>query len=214
MARYLAFSGILILFSLIVLAACVSPPGNGTPTPTPIPTTPVPANRTCTVDADCVPAQCCHPTGCINASYREGVCTQLCTAVCEGPIDCGAGHCGCVDGVCSVIPGTIPPTTAPPVGGAVTVNLTARSLSFDLNTITVPTGSRVTLHFVNQDAGVQHNVAIYTINVPPDIIFRGEVITGPAMLDYVFTAPATPGEYVFTCDVHPDRMYGKFVVMG
>ena len=214
MTRYALLSGILILFCCILLAACVNSPGNGTPTPTSPPTTtPIPDNRTCTTDDDCVPAQCCHPTGCINAAYK-GVCTQLCTAVCEGPIDCGAGHCGCVQGVCGVIPGTIPPTTISPVGGNVTVNLSARALSFDQTMITVPAGSRVTLHFSNEDAGVQHNVAIYTTAVPPDVVFRGGVITGPATVDYTFTAPAAPGEYVFTCDVHPDRMFGKFVVAG
>ncbi len=32
------------------------------------------------------------------------VCNLLCTASCEGPLDCGAGRCGCVNGICSVIP--------------------------------------------------------------------------------------------------------------
>jgi plastocyanin len=104
------------------------------------------------------------------------------------------------------------PTPSSPAGGSVTVNLTARSLAFDLQTITVTAGSRVTLHFVNADTGMQHNVAIYTTAVPPDVVFRGEVITGPSTADYTFTAPLTTGEYVFTCDVHPDRMYGKFLV--
>jgi hypothetical protein len=60
--------------------------------------------RSCENDTDCVPNQCCHPTGCINRAYK-GVCTLLCTNTCEGPIDCGAGHCGCVNGKCGVIPG-------------------------------------------------------------------------------------------------------------
>jgi hypothetical protein len=60
--------------------------------------------RSCTTDADCVPEQCCHPTSCINRAYR-GVCNELCTEVCLGPLDCGAGHCGCSSGSCSVAPG-------------------------------------------------------------------------------------------------------------
>jgi hypothetical protein len=60
----------------------------------------------CTQDSDCVPAQCCHPTSCINKEYKE-VCDVLCTASCEGPIDCGAGHCGCVNGQCGVIPSKV-----------------------------------------------------------------------------------------------------------
>jgi hypothetical protein len=61
----------------------------------------------CTTDSDCVPAQCCHPTSCMNKAYKH-VCTLLCTASCEGPIDCGAGSCGCVNGRCSVGPARSP----------------------------------------------------------------------------------------------------------
>jgi hypothetical protein len=60
--------------------------------------------QACTTDSDCVPNLCCHPTNCINRAYK-GVCTQLCTNVCSGPIDCGAGHCGCNNGKCGVVPG-------------------------------------------------------------------------------------------------------------
>jgi hypothetical protein len=62
------------------------------------------SQRSCTTDSDCVPEQCCHPTSCINGAYK-GVCNVACTAVCLGPIDCGAGHCGCVNGICRVAPG-------------------------------------------------------------------------------------------------------------
>jgi hypothetical protein len=59
----------------------------------------------CTNDWQCVPAQCCHPASCINSLYRQPCMGTICTSVCEGPVDCGAGHCGCVDGKCQVIPG-------------------------------------------------------------------------------------------------------------
>jgi hypothetical protein len=60
------------------------------------------SNVTCTSDSDCVPAQCCHASSCINNNYK-GVCNLLCTDVCSGPLDCNAGSCGCVNGKCSVI---------------------------------------------------------------------------------------------------------------
>jgi len=60
--------------------------------------------RSCTSDSDCVPEQCCHPASCVNRASK-GVCNELCTDVCLGPIDCGAGHCSCVSGRCIVIPG-------------------------------------------------------------------------------------------------------------
>jgi hypothetical protein len=88
----------LVMLSLfIIVTGCVAGPGYGTPTPTH-------DMSACTNDSDCVPAQCCHPTSCINASYKS-VCIELCSLECKGPIDCGAGHCGCVNGQCRVIPG-------------------------------------------------------------------------------------------------------------
>jgi hypothetical protein len=58
-------------------------------------------SRACSSDSDCVPEQCCHPTSCMNSQGKKP-CNVLCTQVCEGPIDCGAGTCACVDGVCAV----------------------------------------------------------------------------------------------------------------
>ncbi len=96
-----------LIGTLVLFCGCtqtVTPP-TATPsltlTPSPSPTGD-PAR--CTSDSECVPAQCCHPTSCINYRYK-GPCTELCTLGCSGPLDCGAGHCGCVDGRCQVIPG-------------------------------------------------------------------------------------------------------------
>jgi hypothetical protein len=62
----------------------------------------IPQNQTCTQDSDCVGAQCCHPDYCINKNYKNA-CNLLCTNICQGPLDCNAGHCGCVKGRCSVV---------------------------------------------------------------------------------------------------------------
>ncbi len=56
----------------------------------------------CDTGSDCVPAQCCHPSACINKDYAPDCSAVSCTASCEGPLDCGAGSCGCVNGVCVV----------------------------------------------------------------------------------------------------------------
>ena len=58
--------------------------------------------RACVSDSDCVPEQCCHPTTCINREYRESCTGIMCTAMCQGPIDCGAGGCACVNNECVV----------------------------------------------------------------------------------------------------------------
>ncbi len=95
-----------ICIVVVLLAGCTAPPldeaTNTTPPTSAVTTIPF-DNQTCTSDADCVPAQCCHPTSCVHQASIT-VCNLFCTASCEGPLDCGAGSCGCVNGRCSVIP--------------------------------------------------------------------------------------------------------------
>jgi hypothetical protein len=56
----------------------------------------------CNKDSDCVPEQCCHPTSCVNKDFKPNCEGILCSMICEGPIDCGAGRCACVDNKCKV----------------------------------------------------------------------------------------------------------------
>ncbi len=95
----------------------------------------------------------------------------------------------------------------PGAGGGETV--VAQSLAFDTATIElepVPT----TITFENRDAGVQHNIAIFSDSSLGDELFNGELITGPATVEYAVPA-LPPGEHYFQCDVHPN-MSGAVVV--
>jgi hypothetical protein len=60
-------------------------------------------SESCESASDCVGTECCHPTSCINKAYK-GVCNELCTQVCQGPLDCGAGACSCVNNKCVIVP--------------------------------------------------------------------------------------------------------------
>jgi plastocyanin len=106
----------------------------------------------------------------------------------------------------------VPTTTIPPTGGAVTVDLIAKNIAFNTSTITVPACSAVTVNFDNQDSGIPHNFAVYTNSEATTPIYQGAIITGPKTTTYTFTAPCTPGDYWFRCDVHPSIMYGTFKV--
>jgi plastocyanin len=108
-------------------------------------------------------------------------------------------------------PDTSTPPAPAPGGQAVTVNISALNYRFDKSNITVPAGANVTMVFDNKEA-VPHNVAIYTTSAAIEVIFKGEVITGPKTITYTFTAPTTPGDYFFRCDVHPAVMTGTFTV--
>jgi hypothetical protein len=122
--KALIISLFLICIAAVAIAGCTAgSPRGATPAPTLSPAltgvpakpfntlspavTGVPAKpedvQTCTIDQDCMPAQCCHPTSCINRVAKQP-CNVLCTMSCDGPIDCGAGRCGCVNGKCGVVP--------------------------------------------------------------------------------------------------------------
>jgi plastocyanin len=88
---------------------------------------------------------------------------------------------------------------APPDGGEV-VRLAAEGIAFDTAELSLPAEGEVVIAFDNRDAGIPHNVAIYTGGGDP--VFQGEIITGPATIEYRFPAPG-PGSYRFVCDVHP-----------
>ena len=109
----LAFILLMVTACLIMVSGCTSgnPPVvtvSPTQTPVPVVTTAPASAQICITDDDCVPAQCCHPTSCTNKA-NKGVCNLMCTMSCEGPIDCGAGDCGCVNGKCSVVPSASSP---------------------------------------------------------------------------------------------------------
>jgi plastocyanin len=91
--------------------------------------------------------------------------------------------------------------------------VTASGLAFDTDTISLPAGEPTTITFINEDAGVQHNIAIYPSadEISPDTaLFQGDLITGPAQVEYEIPA-LDAGESYFHCDVHP-FMNGTVVV--
>jgi hypothetical protein len=103
---------LILCIAAVMITGCTSstaPAGEATPATTGPATgaTTAPADSMiCTTTEDCVPAQCCHPTGCTNRAAAAALSCEnkLCTVSCEGPIDCGAGGCGCVNGKCAVVP--------------------------------------------------------------------------------------------------------------
>ncbi|MCR4393121.1 MAG: cupredoxin domain-containing protein [Dehalococcoidales bacterium] len=114
---------------------------------------------------------------------------------------------------------TSPPanTTSPsstPEPTSITIELIAQNLAFNLKTITVRAGAAVTIDFKNQDPGIPHNLAVYEKLTGGQTrpVFVGEVINGIASITYHFTAPTSPGEYFFECDVHPQIMNGPFII--
>lgn len=94
-----------------------------------------------------------------------------------------------------------PPGGGAPGGGEPPA-LVAQGIAFDTDTISLPADQASTLTFDNRDT-VPHNVAIYTDDSLSEALFQGEIVTGPATVQYEIP-PLPAGEYYFQCDVHPN----------
>ena len=73
---------------------------------------------------------------------------------------------------------------------------------FATERLSAPAGEPFRLGFVNEDDGVQHNVAIYRDDSAEESLFVGDLIQGPETVTYDVPA-LDAGSYHFRCDVHP-----------
>ena len=64
----------------------------------------VSTEKQCSVDSDCIAAQCCHAIGAVNKENAPDCSGQLCTMNCEpDTLDCGQGSVKCVSDSCEVL---------------------------------------------------------------------------------------------------------------
>jgi plastocyanin len=121
-----------------------------------------------------------------------------------------------VDAEREIFPTQAPSASSGPVptapAGATSLEITASNLAFDKSSLSARAGQPVQIVLHNRDAGVLHNVSVYTNRSASQKIFTGELHTGPGDKTYSFTAPSQPGTFFFRCDVHPDTMTGNFIV--
>jgi plastocyanin len=95
-------------------------------------------------------------------------------------------------------------------GAAPGPTVVAKSLAFDTKEIDLVAKTPTAITFDNQDAGTQHNIAIFPDDTLGTPLFTGDLVTGPATATY--TVPGLDaGTYYFHCDVHPS-MNGDVVV--
>jgi len=96
---------------------------------------------------------------------------------------------------------------APPPADGGGLTITAENIAFDKPELSFPAGEDGTLTFVNNDAGIDHNVAIYPNQesgaAHEDALFTGDIFGGVETRDYQVPA-MDAGEYYFQCDVHPN----------
>jgi plastocyanin len=101
--------------------------------------------------------------------------------------------------------------TCEPVAGADVTVCAFDDQGFVPSTLRGPAGRPFTVAFDNEDAGVQHNVAVYADEGATDPIAVGDLVAGTATS--ATDVPALDaGSYFFRCDVHPGTMTGTLEV--
>jgi plastocyanin len=90
------------------------------------------------------------------------------------------------------------------------LSIVAHGIHFDTSCLQAPAGQPFKISFDNKDAGIPHNVAIFTDASTTDNLFRGAIVTGVTQVTYD-VSPLAGGTYYFHCDVHPG-MNGAFKV--
>ena len=107
-----------------------------------------------------------------------------------------------------------PAATEAPTGPRTEWTIVAQGIEFDLEMMTFPAETEVSVTFDNQDAAIPHNWAMYEEGPPAQgDLFIGETFNGVAEQTYNFTTPGA-GEYYFQCDVHPAMNGTAEVVAG
>ena len=83
----------------------------------------------------------------------------------------------------------------------------AQDIAFEPAAITLRAGMPITITFENADDGIPHGFVVSTRDA---VIAAAEIINGPARTT-VELPPLDPGEYAYSCPVHPN-MVGTITV--
>lgn len=114
--------------------------------------------------------------------------------------------------VVRIVPNVAPPS---PEGTVLEIFTSAdKPIAFSTSTLEANAGQTVTVRYTN-DSKVPHNIAFFNGDdaTSPELAAT-EIAAGPgAVTEVTFTAPSTPGEYLFLCEVHPLQMTGTLKVL-
>ena len=115
-------------------------------------------------------------------------------------VEPSAGASGAPAGSAAASPGgSAAPAESGATGGGDIIKLVAQQIEFDQSTLSAPAGKPFNIEFLNDDAGVPHDVWIKD-GTGADV-FKGDVFPGVATKNYAVPA-LTAGQYTFFCTVH------------
>ncbi len=103
-----------------------------------------------------------------------------------------------------------PGASGPPPAAGPTLQISALNVAYSTATLEAPADTPFKIEFDNQDASIQHNVAIHEGSISGAEVFKGEIFAGPDKRTYDVPA-LKAGAYEFNCTVHPN-MSGTLTV--
>jgi plastocyanin len=115
----------------------------------------------------------------------------LVLAACSGSGDESTAESAAASGECASSDGSAP------------AEMSANQLEFSTDCIEATAGSAFTISFTNEEAA-PHNIAIYTDDSKSEILFEGEIVSGPDGTAEYEVPALDAGEYYFDCQVHPE----------
>jgi len=89
------------------------------------------------------------------------------------------------------------------------LTIAAKDVRFTPTKLDARTGSPVAVTFDNEDAGVNHDLLIYS--PAGGIVAQSDVSAGPSETSIGFM-PSAAGNYAFKCSLHPQSMYGAIAI--
>ena len=98
----------------------------------------------------------------------------------------------------------------PPTAGN-QLSLTAHDISWNTNCLAITSGQQANITIANEDAGIDHNFAIYDGPSIKHEYFVVPKFSGVATKTFPISTLA-PGKYYFQCNVHGPAMSGVFIV--
>jgi plastocyanin len=117
----------------------------------------------------------------------------------------------------SSAPAATDTSSAPAASDTITLTAAVDSTNkgFTETEVTAPADTPFTIHFVNDDPGIPHNVQIFegaeASGTPVFAPADNALITGPDEVDYEIPALAA-GTYTYNCVVHATTMVGTLTV--
>jgi len=97
----------------------------------------------------------------------------------------------------------------PPVAQPQALTIVASGARFVSTQFTAAVGSAISVTLDNQDAGIAHDLIVYTPSGA--VAAQTAAFAGPGQQSAAFT-PAVPGNYFFKCSLHPLTMTGAIIV--